>query len=91
MVGRLGLRIRSTLLRLLPGPYYYSAPYSTYYAPSYYASNYYAAPYTTYYTPPTYYSATPYVSYYAPYYRNYAPPLVTYRYPRRAFYGAWYW
>ncbi len=73
-----------------PAPYYYSAPYSTYYAPSY-APNYYAAPYTTYYTPPTYYSATPYVSYYAPYYPRYAPPLVTYRYPRRAFYGAWYW
>jgi hypothetical protein len=80
--GGWGWGYRAPYYAYYPAPYYYSAPYYTYYAPT---------PYYTYYTPPTYYSATPYYSYYAPYYQNYAPPIVTYRYPRRAFYGAWYW
>ena len=79
--GGWGWRYGAPYYAYYPSPYYYSAPYYTYYS----------APYYTYYTPPNYYSATPYFSYYAPYYPRYYPPLVTYRYPRRAFYGAWYW
>lgn len=73
----------------------YRAPYYAYYSAPYYSAPYYSyyspSPYYAYYAPPTYYSATPYYSYYAPYYQTYVPPIVTYRYPRRAFYGAWYW
>jgi hypothetical protein len=74
----------------------YRAPYYAYYP----GPSYYSAPYYTYYAPPTYYSATPYYSSYAPYqyYSYYAPyyaygpaPVVAYRFPRRAFYGAYYW
>jgi hypothetical protein len=60
-----------------PAPYYYSAPapYYTYYSPP------------TYYAPPTYYSAVPgpYFSYYS------ATPVYRYRYPRRAYWGGYYW
>src|SRR5262245_44507673 len=63
------------------GGYYGYAPYYAYYPAPYY----YSAPYYAYYTPPTYYSATP------NYYPYYAPGPVFYRYPRRAFYGAYYW
>jgi hypothetical protein len=96
-----GWGYRAPYYAYYPGPYY-SAPYysAPYYSAPYYSAPYYSAPYYTYYTPPTYYSATPSYGSYAPYYSSYAPsyssyapaPAVTYyRYPRRAFYGAYYW
>jgi hypothetical protein len=79
-----GWGYRAPYYAYYPAPYYYSAPYYSYYA--------YSAPSYAYYAPPTYYSAAPYYSYYAPYYSYYAPaPVVAYRFPRRAFYGAYYW
>jgi len=79
----------------------YAVPYYSYYPSPYYYSAYYPAPYTAYYGVPyystysyygpTYFAARPYYSYFPRYYASYPAPLVTYRYPRRAFYGAWYW
>jgi len=71
----------------------WGAPYYAYYpAPSYYPAPYYPAPYYTYYAPPMYYSAAPgpYYNYYAPAYAP-APVVTYYRFPRRAFYGGYYW